>query len=191
MTTVSLLKNIIINNLVKKLSKAVGILYEVKNFLNSQALLQLYYAIFHSHLQYGLITWGSTFKTYLKKLIILQNKAIKIVGGGKYFDHATSYYSKTPILKLVDLLKLEKALLVFTYRSKALPSAFKSYFLEVYVDRSTPSVIQTNLFIPLTKSTMLQRSITYQGPIIWNSLDLNIKKQNSTKLFKNHLKKSG
>ena len=191
MTTVSLLKNIIINNLVKKLSKAVGILYEVKNFLNSQALLQLYYAIFHSHLQYGLIIWGSTFKTYLKKLIILQNKAIKIVGGGKYFDHATSYYSKTRILKLVDLLKLEKALFVFKYRSKALPSAFKSYFLEVYVDRSTPSVIQTNLFIPFTKSTMLQRSITYQGPIIWNSLDLNIKKQNSTKLFKNHLKKSG
>ena len=44
-----------VNNLVKKLSKAVGILYKVKNFLNSQALLQLYYAIFHSHLQYGLI----------------------------------------------------------------------------------------------------------------------------------------
>ena len=83
-----------INNLVKKLSKAVGILYKVKNFLSSQALLQLYYAIFHSHSQYGLIVWSSTFKTYLKKLTTLQNKAVKIVGGGKYFDHATPYYSK-------------------------------------------------------------------------------------------------
>ena len=115
-----------INNLVKKLSKAVGILCQVKNFLNSQALLQLYYAIFHSHLQYGLIIWGSTFKTYLKKLTTLQNKAVKIVGGGKYFDHATPYYSKLRILKLVDLLKLEKALFVLKYRSKALPSAFKN-----------------------------------------------------------------
>ena len=107
-------------------------LYEVKNFLNPQV-------------QYGLIIWGSTFKTYLKKLIILQNKAIKIVGGGKYFDHATPYYFKTSILKLVDLLKLEKASFVFKYRSKALPSA--NYFSEVYNDRSTRSVIQTNLFI--------------------------------------------
>ena len=100
---------------------------------------------FHiSHLQYGLIIWGSTFKTCLKKLTTLQNKAVKIVGGGKYFDHATPYYSKLRILKLVDLLKLEKALFVFNYRSKALPSAFKNYFSEVYNDRSTRSVIQTN-----------------------------------------------
>ena len=119
-----------INNLVKKLSKAVGILCKVKNFLNSQALLQLYYAIFPSHLQYGLIIWGSTFKTYLKKLTTLQNKAVKIVGGGKYFDHATPYYSKLRILKLVDLLKSEKALFVFKYRSKALPSALKIIFLQ-------------------------------------------------------------
>ena len=113
-----------------------------------------------------------------------------IVGGGKYFDHATPYYSKLRILKLVDLLKLEKALFAFKYRSKALPSAFKNYFSEVYNDRSTRSVIQTNDFIPFTKSTMLQRSIKYQGPVVWNSLDLNIKKRNSLKLFKYHLKKS-
>ena len=179
-----------INNLVKKLSKAVGILRKVKNFLNSQALLQLYYAIFHSHIQYRLIIWGSTFKTYLKKLTILQNKAVKIVGGSKYFDHATPYYSKLRILKLVDLLKLEKALFGFKYRSKALPSALTNSFSEVYNDRSTRSVIQTNYFIFFTKSTMLQRSIKYQGPVVWNSLDLNIKKRNSLKLFKYHLKKS-
>ena len=58
----------------------------------------------------------------------LQNKAIKIVGGGKYFDHAASYYSKTRISKSIDLLKLEKALFVFKHRSKALPSAFKKVF---------------------------------------------------------------
>ena len=98
--------------------------------------------------------------------------AVKIVGGGKYFDHATPYYSKLRILKLVDPLKLEKALFVFKYRSNALPSAFKKYFSEVCNDRSTRSVIQTNYFIPFTKSTMLQRSIKYQSPVVWNSLIL-------------------
>ena len=37
---------------------------------------------------------------------------------------------------------------------------------------------------------MFRRFINYQGPIIWNSHDLNIKTQNSTKLFKYDLKKS-
>ena len=137
-----------------------------------------------------LIKWGSTLKTYLKKLITPQNKAIKIVGGGKYFNHATPYYSKTRILKLVDFLKLEKALFVFIHTTKTLPSAFKNYFSEVYIDRSARSVIRTNLFIPFVKPTMLQTSIKYQGPIIWKSRDLNIKKHNSIKLFKYHLKMS-
>ena len=41
-----------------------------------------------------LITWSSTFKSYLKKLSNLQNKALKIVGGGKYYDRATQFLCK-------------------------------------------------------------------------------------------------
>ena len=57
-----------IKNLIKRLSRSVGILTKVKPFLNTKALLNLYCAIFHSHLQYGLITWSSTFKSYFKKI---------------------------------------------------------------------------------------------------------------------------
>ena len=42
-----------IKNLIKRLSRSVGILATVKPFLNTKALLNLYYAIFHSHLLYG------------------------------------------------------------------------------------------------------------------------------------------
>ena len=69
---------------------------------------------FHSHLQYCLITWSTTFKTCLKKLGTLQNKAVKIVGGGKYYDPATEFYAKLRILTLVDIMVFfEKALFVF------------------------------------------------------------------------------
>ena len=55
-----------INNSAKKLSRSIGILAKLKSYLNTKALLSLFYAIFHSHLQYGVITWSSTYKTYLK-----------------------------------------------------------------------------------------------------------------------------
>ena len=80
-----------IKNLIKRLSQSVGILEKVKPFLNTNALLNLYYAIFHLHLQYGLITWSSTLKNYLKKLSTLQNKAVKIVGGGKYYNQQHNF----------------------------------------------------------------------------------------------------
>ena len=119
-----------IDKLTKKLSRSVGILAKLKPYLNSKALLSLYYAIFHSHLQYGLITWSSTFKTFLEKVSILQNKAVKIIGGGNYHDRATPFYSKLRILKLVDMVFLKKALFMFKFKMKMLPDQFSNYFMK-------------------------------------------------------------
>ena len=144
-----------IDKLTKKLSRSVGILAKLKPYLNSKALLSLYYAIFHSHLQYGLITWSSTFKTYLKKVSILQNKAVKIVGGGNYYDRATPFYSKLRILKLVDTVFLEKALFMFKFKMKMLPDQFSNYFMktcQVY-QKFTRASNHNNYFIPHFKSS--------------------------------------
>ena len=117
-----------INNLARKLSKAVGILSKVKVYLNTSALWSLYYALFHCHILCGIITWSSTYKTYLKKLVSLQNKAVKILGNGTWNDRATPYYVKLKILKLQDLVKLETAAFVYNYKSEKLPSTFRNYF---------------------------------------------------------------
>ena len=75
--------------MINKLSWSVGILVKVKPFLLTAAMLTLYHAIFQSHLQYGVLVWSSTFKSYLKKLIVLQNKALKITGGAKWNERAS------------------------------------------------------------------------------------------------------
>ena len=72
-------------NLLNKLSRSVGILVEVKPFLSTAAMPTLYHAIFQSHLQYGVLVCSSTFKSYLKKLIVLQRllKSLKVPNGMK------------------------------------------------------------------------------------------------------------
>ena len=42
--------------------------------------------------------------TKFNKISILQNKAVKIVGGGKCNDKATLFYANLNILKLSDLV---------------------------------------------------------------------------------------
>ena len=165
-----------IYNLEKKSSRSVGILAKVKPFLNSQTLLQLYYAIFHSHLKYGILALSSTYKTFCKKLSILQNKSVKIIGGGSYYDRATPFYTKLGILKLADLVKFKKAIFVLKFKMKTLPAQFSKYFCEVSSvhKRSTRASTQ-NYFLSFLKKSKLQNSIRYQGPLIWNSLDSKIK----------------
>ena len=180
-----------IDKLTKKLSRSVGILAKLKPYLNSKALLSLYYTIFHSHLQCGLITWSSTFKTYLKKVSIIQNKAVKIVGGGNFCDRATPYYSKLRIFKLIDMVFLEKALFMFKFKMKMLPDQFSNYFMktcQVY-QKFTRASNHNNYFIPHSKSSKTQRSIKYQGPLVWNSFDTSLKTCKTLNNFKAKLKK--
>ena len=82
------------------------------------------------------------------------------------------------ILKLQDLVKLETAVFVYNYKSGQLPSTFRNYFTapnNIHV-KPTRATFSHNFFVPFFKTLKLQRSIKYQGPKIWNSFDLEIKK---------------
>ena len=95
------------------------------------------------------------FKTYLKQSSTLQNKAVKIVGGGKYYVRAKQFYAKLRILKLVHMVFFEKALFVFNFKLKMLPDQFSDYLTEasqVY-EKFTRAFYQSNYFIPLLNTS--------------------------------------
>ena len=90
-----------------KLSRSLAILFKLKPVLPQIAFLKLYYAMVHLYLIYGLVAWGSTFPSYIEKLNVLQNKAVKLIGGGIYLDRATPYYSKLNILNSPTYMNLK------------------------------------------------------------------------------------
>ena len=49
-----------------KLSRAIGILYKSRPYLNEAIRKQLYFGLVHSHLNYANICWGSTHPSKLK-----------------------------------------------------------------------------------------------------------------------------
>ena len=181
-----------IKQLATKLSKSVGIICKVKPFLSTKTLLLLYHSLFQSHLLYGLILWGSTFKSYLKKLTSLQNKIVKIIGGGRWQERATPYYHKLKILKLQDLFQLELAQFMFKYKSNALPTNLSNLFqsVEKIHSKGTRSITNCNYFLTQCTSSRLQRSIKYQGVKLWNTLNPEIKQSSSLAIFKKKVKLS-
>ena len=53
-----------------KLSKNVGLLHKAQNYLNKKSMVNLYYSLIHSYLNYGNIARCSTSMTKLKKTFI-------------------------------------------------------------------------------------------------------------------------
>ena len=71
-----------------KLSCYVGILFKLKSFLPKYILSKIYYAFIHSYQNYGLIIWGATPASNLSKLCRIQNKALRVITGTGWREHA-------------------------------------------------------------------------------------------------------
>ena len=106
--------NCLIKSVENKVVKSVGNGHSFKietfsSFYFSSSIILCFYSS-------SFVVWFIHLGFYpqiLSKLQTLQNKAVKTIGGGKYLDHATPFYSKLKILKIPKLYKHEVAKLVY------------------------------------------------------------------------------
>ena len=111
-----------------KIARSVGILNKLKYFLPSSALLKVYHSLIYTHFNYGLAVLGSTYSTYLNKLKLLQNKAIRIVTSSHMSISSKPLNIKTNILPLPKLFEFETAKIVYFHKFNLLPKIFNNYF---------------------------------------------------------------
>ena len=60
-----------------QLSRSAGIFSKLRYYLNTETRMEMYHALFNSHLLYALLYWGSVCPTTLNCLQIVQNKAMR------------------------------------------------------------------------------------------------------------------
>ena len=91
--------------LAQKLKANQYLLSRTKNILPSNCLRSLYFSHIHSHLQYGLLIWGSSVcKKELTGLIKIQNQCLKLISPKSGYE---DLYKNLQILKLTDMIQLE------------------------------------------------------------------------------------
>ena len=155
-----------INQLRTTVSRAVGIMTKMRQFVPLQILKQIYFAFIFSHLTYGIMVWRATYPSYLTPLKSLQNRAIKLLSGATQFQRAHLLYKDHNILtgNLNSLLSQETAQFMYKFIHKQLPVQFNNYFNSVLAInkrslRASPK--KNQLYIPRFRTNRLQRSIKY------------------------------
>ena len=118
-----------IEKIQSKIAKGIGNLFKLNKLLPQNALLTLYYSLVHPHLTYGILIWGSTYKSHLQVLQLSQNKAMRALFEQQLSDRITPVYRKAQILKINDLYKLEVAKFMHQLSNKSLPTFFEKYFV--------------------------------------------------------------
>ena len=142
------------------------------------------------YLNYGILIWGNTCKSYLDKLVKLQKWAIRTVSNSHYRSHSGPLFAKFNLLTVKDMYSLELGVFMYRYSMNDLPDLFNGYFtkrsdIHGYQTRHVNDLNLTN-----NKKAFSDHSIRATGPTFWNSIDKKTKTCKSVKHFRNQLKQN-
>ena len=129
-----------ISQLKKKLAKGLFALSSAKLNAPLRVRKAIYFSLFESYLRFGSLLYGCASEKELRQIELLQKKAIRLVAATHYLAHTDPLFQSLKILKLQDLLTLERAIFVHKFKHGKLPVAFTPDFL-----------------IPITPSEMSRR----------------------------------
>ena len=147
----------------------------LRNLVNAKVLLNAYYSLVFTHLNYCILAWGSAAKTALLPLHILQKKAARLITNQNYTAHANPLFKKLKLLTINDIHKLEVAKYMFKtiqLRSGTTTSLFTLLLSHrnCYTRNST-----TNFFIKRSNTELGKKSKQIPEARVWSEVPDHIK----------------
>ena len=159
----------------RKISKSIGIIFNLKNLkMPFKVLKQVYYSLVYSYLNYNACSYLSAYDTHLERLILLQKRVIRIMNGARFLAHTDPIFYSNGILKIHDIYKLNVGLYIYDQLSSGRYAREHGHYTR---NRNDLRSVQARL-------TMCQHSISVAGPNIFNSLPSNIREAPSRDSFK-------
>ena len=111
-----------------KVSKSIAVLYKTMHVLDCQGLHVLHQSLVEPHMSYCCEIWGSTYQSRLKKLFLLQKKAIRIIYNLNYHDHTSVFFHSSKILKLHDLVTYKTMIILYKANNHSLNGPVQAFF---------------------------------------------------------------
>ena len=168
-----------------KVSRAIGFLKHAKTFLGQETLKTLYTGIVEPHFRYCCSVWGCAGSTELNQLQKLQNRAARIITNSSFDTPSRPLIDKLGWKTIEQLVASESKTMVF----KSLHELAPQYLCDLFTRNSKCSSYdlhnsETDLRLPMKKSSNGQKCFSYRGTKAWNDLPADTKQATSLNSFK-------
>ena len=149
----------------------------------------IYYANFHSHLNYCSNILNLLPNSLSKQIFLLQKKAIRILTNSSFLAHTKPLFVQEGILPFKWLVQYNALLFMYDFNNLRLPSAFDHDFMFNFQNDSHYNL--RNLYdftIQRTKYAFLHDHPLFNFPRAWNTLPSELKAIGSRNIFAKNLK---
>ena len=149
-----------IQKIANKISRNIGVLNRLKNFLPLFSLKLIYNSLILPHIQYGILSWGFKYERLFK----LQKRAVRIISRNKYNAHTEPIFKKLGLLKIQDMFKLSLLKFQFKLSNGKLPEYFPTIFTVEETEHSYKTRNKNSSRLPIPVTTSAESSIRYFLP---------------------------
>ena len=105
-----------------------------------------------------------------------------------YRCHTGPLLKKHNGLNIYDTFKLELGIFMYKHQTKRLPIVFSEYFTKNNQIHNYQTRNASDYSINKTKKRFSDRAVRTTGPVLWNTLDANLKQCKTIKHFRNTYK---
>jgi len=173
-----------IDKLCNQVSRNIGVINRLSEFIPQMILLTLYNTLILCHLNYGISIWGSSDNYLLNRILILQKRCVRIISKSGFRAHTAPLFNKFKILPVHALYDYNVGIFMYLYFNDLLPSNFDSLFDRNIDIHSYNTRGKLNYRVNYGQSSLSRSLISYNGPLLWNSLPEYIKSSKSLNIFK-------
>ncbi len=143
-----------INELSKKLNRAVGLLYKIRQFCTKEVLRSLYFSLFGSHLGYCIAVGGKSDNIYLEKWTHIQKRIARAITFSDFYAPSKPLLKTLCILSVPDLYNYQIASLMWDYDHGQLPLSLSGFFKKrADVHSLTLRNVNGNLYTSFRRNT--------------------------------------
>ena len=173
-----------------KISKGIGIIIKARKVFNETTLLSLYNSLILPYVSYCIHVWGKAYDTHLKHVMVLQNKAVRVIAGVPPRTNADNLYLELDVLPVKKIFVYAISIFMYKYMNGMLPELFRDMFTPISDIHSydTRQAKNKKLFVSFKSTSRGQQSITYIGPHVWNFILSKINPICSIGSFKKHIR---
>ena len=178
-----------IDGVTKTISRNIGVINKLKHSVPQKVLYTLYCTLVLPYINYNILVWGNTCKSYIDKILRLQKWAVRSITNSHYRSHSAPLFKQLKILNVYDTYKLEVGIFMFRYSLNQLPESFKCFFSKNNDSHEYYTRNGNDFTLTRNKKVFSDQSIKTCGPIYWKCIDHKIKQSKSVKHFRTQFKR--
>ena len=119
-----------IQSIKNKMSKSIGILIKIRQYLDKVTLKNLYFTFVYPYLIYCVEVWGNACDTHLDPIIKIQKKCVRVITFSHYLEPTESLFKDLKILAFKKLVIQRILLMMFKHNIGILCQILLPHYLQ-------------------------------------------------------------